>query len=247
MADITYLDDVAGSRAGHDYKRALLETLAPTSAHTVLDIGCGPGTDLPALAALAGTTIGVDHDPTMVAEARRRTSALPGVRVLHADAHALPLAAASVDRARADRVLQHVANPPGVLTELHRVLRPGGLAVLAEPDWETLTVDPGDLDTGRALSRFLRTDVVRNAVVGRQLPRLAQAAGLEIRSATATAPVLRDFTEADRVLGLTRTANRAAQAGKLTRAAAATWLTTLTTGPFLASVVLYTVVVAAPR
>jgi protein-L-isoaspartate O-methyltransferase len=71
MADITYLDRVAAIRAGQDCKRDLLTALAPQPDHTVLDVGCGPGTDLPALAALAATTIGVDHDPTMVAEARR--------------------------------------------------------------------------------------------------------------------------------------------------------------------------------
>ncbi|HWO62506.1 MAG TPA: methyltransferase domain-containing protein, partial [Umezawaea sp.] len=189
MADISYLDDVAASSAGHAYKRALLDTLAPTRAHTVLDIGCGPGTDLPALAALAGTTIGVDHDPTMTTEARRRTAHLPNVQVLTADAHALPLPDHSVDRARTDRVLQHVASPSAVLTELRRVLRPGGHATLAEPDWETLAVDPGAPDTGRALSRYLRTDVVRNAVIGRQLPRLAVEAGLEVRSVAGRVPV----------------------------------------------------------
>jgi ubiquinone/menaquinone biosynthesis C-methylase UbiE len=245
MADISYLDDVAASRAGHDYKRALLDVLAPTRDHTVLDIGCGPGTDLPALAALAGTTIGADHDPTMVDEARRRTAHLPNVQVVTADAHALPLPTNSVDRARTDRVLQHVTSPTAVLTELHRVLRPGGCATLAEPDWETLTVDPGSLDTGRALSHFLRTDVVRNAVIGRQLARLASSAGLEVRSVTAGVPVFRDFAEADRIFGLSRNAERAVVAGRLARGAVEEWLTALTTGPFLASVVLYVVVVGS--
>ncbi|MCS7478177.1 methyltransferase domain-containing protein [Umezawaea endophytica] len=245
MADIGYLDDVAASRAGNDYKRALLDILAPTRAHTVLDIGCSPGTDLPALAALAGTAIGVDHDPTMVAEAHRRTADLPNVRVLTANAHALPLPDNSIDRARTDRVLQHVTSPSAALAELHRVLRPGGYATLAEPDWETLAVDPGALDTGRAFSRFVRTDVVRNAVVGRQLARLASEVGLEVRSVGARVPVFREFVEADRILGLTRNAERAVVAGRIGRGEAEEWLTALTTGPFLASVVLYVVVVGA--
>jgi ubiquinone/menaquinone biosynthesis C-methylase UbiE len=246
MADISYLDHVAATRAGRDYKRDLLTALAPGPSDTVLDVGCGPGTDLPALAEVAGRTIGVDHDPTMAAEARRRTAALPAVRVLTADAHRLPLADGSVDRARVDRVLQHVAAPPRVLAELHRVLRPGGVAALAEPDWEGLSVDPGDPDTTRAFTRYLRTDIVRNAVVGRQLARLATAAGLEVRSVTPVVPVFHDFAEADRVLGLTRNADRAVKAGKLAREAAREWLTTLTDGPFQAAVVLYTVVVAVP-
>lgn len=247
MADISYLDHVAATPAGRDYKHDLLTALAPGPADTVLDVGCGPGTDLPALAASAGRAIGVDHDPAMVAEARRRTAALPDVRVLTADAHHLPLADDSVDRARADRVLQHVASPPRVLAELHRVLRPGGVAALAEPDWESLAVDPGDPDTTRAFTRFLRTDVVRNAVIGRQLTRLTTEAGFEVHSVTPRVPVFHDFPEADRVLGLTRNTTRAVQAGKLSPEAARAWLATLTTGPFQATVVLYTVVVAVPR
>jgi ubiquinone/menaquinone biosynthesis C-methylase UbiE len=246
MADIAYLDHVATTTAGHDYKRALLTALAPARAHTFLDVGCGPGTDLPAMAAVADTVIGVDHDPTMTAEAHRRTATLPGVRVLTADAHALPLDHDSVDRARVDRVLQHVASPLAVLAELRRVLRGDGLAAFAEPDWESLVVDPADPDTTRALTRFLRTDVVRNATIGRQLARLSEEAGLEVHSATATSPVFRDFPTADRIMGLTRNTTRAVEAGKLDRTAASSWLATLTTGPFLATMTLHVVVVGAP-
>lgn len=120
------------------------------------------------------------------------------------------------------------------------------MVAFAEPDWESLAVDPGDPDTTRAVSRFLRTDIVRNAVIGRQLTRLATAAGLEVRSVTPVVPVFHDFADADRVFGLTRNADRAVKAGKLDREAAREWLTTLTTGPFQAAVVLYTVVVESP-
>jgi len=247
MADIAYLDHVATTPAGRSYKQALLQALSPSRAHIVLDVGCGPGTDLPALAALAGTVIGVDHDQTMTTEATRRTAALPNVRVLTADAHTLPLDANTIDRARVDRVLQHVTSPFAVLTELHRVLRPTGLAALAEPDWETLTTDPGDPDTTRAFTRHLRTDVVRNATIGRQLTRLAEQAGLTVHSATATTPVFRDFTTADRLFALTRNTTRAINAGHLDPQAGADWLEALTTGPFLATVTLHVVVVSPRR
>src|SRR3954451_8878047 len=127
---IGYYGQVAESAAGRDYKRDLLAALDLHPGQAVLDAGCGPGTDLAAMAALVtetGTVIGVDVDESMVAEARRRTAGTRGVEVRHGDAHRLPLDAASVDRVRADRMVQHVADPAVVFAEFRRVLRPGGL------------------------------------------------------------------------------------------------------------------------
>src|SRR2546421_12167580 len=134
---IDYLDQVAASAAGAAYKRDLLDALDPRPGHTVLDLGCGPGTDLAQLAAAvteSGSVLGIDRDPAMVDEARRRLAAWPNVRVKVGDAHYLPLDDRSVDLARADRVLHQVDDPVRVLTELRRVLRPGGLAAIAQPD-----------------------------------------------------------------------------------------------------------------
>ncbi|MFC5053819.1 methyltransferase domain-containing protein [Saccharothrix xinjiangensis] len=239
---IAYLDLVA--ETGRDYKQRLLDVLDLRLGHTALDVGCGPGTDLPSLAARAGSVIGVDLDPAMVAEARRRTAGT-GVEVVGGDAQALPLAGSSVDRARVDRVLHQVDSPRRVLAELGRVLRPGGLAVLAQPDWETLAVDPGPVAVNLAFNRFVCDRVVRHPSVGRQLVRLAGEAGLTAVSVEATAPVLRDFAVADELLGLTRNADRAARAGRLSRAAARGWLDDLAAGPFLATFTLFSVVVSA--
>lgn len=69
----------AGARA--DAVRAL--QLQP--GQRVLDLGCGTGLALPALAEAVGPTgevVGVDGSPQMLARARRRTRALPQVRLL---------------------------------------------------------------------------------------------------------------------------------------------------------------------
>ncbi|WP_158840919.1 methyltransferase domain-containing protein [Saccharothrix deserti] len=239
---ITYLDHAAV--AGRAYKQHLLDALDLHPHHTALDIGCGPGTDLPAMAERAGTVIGVDLDPAMVEEAKRRTTGLP-VDVRQGDAHALPVEDHSVDRARVDRVLHLVADPPGVLAELRRVLRPGGRAALAQPDWETIAIDPGSVATNLAFNRFVCDRIVRNPVIGRQLARLAEQAGLRIMTVDTEAPVLRDFSTADELLGLTRNAYGAVQAGRITRPAADAWLADLEAGPFLATFTLFSVVVSA--
>ncbi|MFC8430068.1 methyltransferase domain-containing protein, partial [Streptomyces sp. NPDC057253] len=85
-------------------------------------MGCGPGTDLPTLAervGASGTVIGVDRDPALLAQVRRRDSDLPAVQIREADAHALPVGPGTVGRAKINRFLMHVTEPAGVLAQLH--------------------------------------------------------------------------------------------------------------------------------
>jgi ubiquinone/menaquinone biosynthesis C-methylase UbiE len=244
---VSYLDQIAASTPGRAYKDRLLTTLELRPGLTVVEVGCGPGTDLAAMAAAvgpAGRVIGIDHDPAMVAEARRRLADTQ-VSVRDGDAHRLPLDDACADRVRTDRVVQHVEDPARVLGELARVLRPGGLAGLAEPDWDTLVIDDPDVATSRAFTRFL-ADKVRNGTVGRRLARLAAGAGLAVRSVEATAVVCRDVDAAEQILGLRRNTDRGVRAGVLPETPAQQWFHRLTSQPFLASFTFFTVVAAKP-
>jgi ubiquinone/menaquinone biosynthesis C-methylase UbiE len=242
---IAYLDQVAATAPGRDYKGRLLAALGMRFGHTVVDVGCGPGTDLADLAAavgVEGAVIGVDRDPGMAAEAGRRVADLARVEVRVGDAHALPLPDGSVDRARADRVLQHLAQPAQAVSELRRVVRPGGLVALAEPDWDTLVVDDRDVETSRAYTRFVVEHVVRNAAIGRQLARLMVEAGLQVRRLEATPVIFREFEAAETVLRLRSVCERAWRAGAFAEASGRAWLGRMERGPFLASFLLFTTV-----
>ncbi|HEX6682140.1 MAG TPA: methyltransferase domain-containing protein [Candidatus Limnocylindrales bacterium] len=247
---ISYLDEAAASDAGRDYKTLLLDRLELGPGLTVLDVGCGPGTDLPSMAGAvgdSGAVIGVDNDDAMVAEATRRMAADPRIEVRTGDAHALPLDDASVDRARTDRVLQHVADPAKVLAQLHRAVRPGGSITLAEPDWDTLIVDDGDVETSRAYSKFVATQVIRNGAIGRQLARLAAQAGFTVRAVDVKPVVFLDFATADRILRPASVAERAVRAGAMAEDATSRWLGRLTEGPFLAAFNLFVVTAELAR
>jgi ubiquinone/menaquinone biosynthesis C-methylase UbiE len=243
---IAYLDtaaEAAVASAG-DYKQRLLAAMDVRPGHVVVDIGCGPGIDLRSLLAAGAEVIGVDRDPAMIDEARRRA---PGADVRRGDAHALPVADGSADRARTDRVLQHLARPDAVLAEIFRALRPGGVAGFAEPDWDTLTVAADDVETSRGFARFT-AGRVRNATIGRELARMTVRAGFEVRSVEAVPVVFRDFEIADRILGLTRNSARAVEAHQLREDVAASWLSGLADprDPFVASFLCYLVTAERP-
>ncbi|MFI1395393.1 methyltransferase domain-containing protein [Streptomyces sp. NPDC020681] len=240
-----YMLRAAAGGAGRAYKQELLDLLDVRPGQTVLDVGCGPGTDLPALAdrvGASGTVIGVDRDPAMLAEARRRTDGLPAVEIREADAHALPVDPGTADRAKIDRVLMHVADPAAVLAQLHLATRPGALIGLAEPDWDTLAVDAEDLGTSRAFTRYTTSDVVRNATIGRSLARHAEQAGFVVETVLATTPVFRDFQDADHTLGLGRNMQQAIKDGHIDEARGRRWFAALSEGPFFASFTLVSVI-----
>jgi ubiquinone/menaquinone biosynthesis C-methylase UbiE len=180
----------------------------------------------------------------MVDEARRRMAGRPNVTLRPGDIHELPLADGSVDRARVDRVLQHVTDPARALAEVRRVLRPDGLFGMAEPDWDTLGVADDDIDTSRRFAAFTAGQV-RNATIGRQLVRLCDKAGMRVRSVEPIAVLFREFETADQILGLRRNTARAVEAGELAAIDAQDWLRRLETGPLVAGFTFYLIVAEA--
>jgi SAM-dependent methyltransferase len=117
----------------------------------VLDLGCGAGLDL-ILAARAvgpgGRAIGVDMAEPMVARARTNLEALglSWAEARVALAEALPLPDASVDCVLANGILNLAPEKAAVLTEIARVLRPGGRFVLAETTLRH-ELPPGSVET----------------------------------------------------------------------------------------------------
>ncbi|GAA4590787.1 SAM-dependent methyltransferase [Actinoplanes octamycinicus] len=100
-----------------------------------VDVGCGTGRALPALAAAAGPAgrvLGLDFTPDMLAEARRAgRDAAASLAV--ADARRLPLADAAVDVVFAAGLVNHLPDPAAGLAELARVTRPGGRLAIFHP------------------------------------------------------------------------------------------------------------------
>ena len=227
-----YLDDVRGLEAIGEWKKRSFAALEPRPGTVLLDIGCGTGEDVRALARLVapgGRAIGVDASDAMVAEARRRAAAadVAAVEFHRADVQALdvlqhPLGAGAVHGA-----VGKVERPELAIAEMARVVRPGGAVVAAEPDWGTLVADVGDPAVADEVAAAAARRV-RSALVGRTLRRRLLEAGLADVSVVARTLVITDGARAAMLFDLEGAAARATDDGRLDQGAAAAWLDALT-------------------
>ncbi|MFD9723421.1 class I SAM-dependent methyltransferase [Streptomyces sp. NPDC059072] len=142
--DHTHVREFFGARAaGWDGKfpedgaafRAAVADFGLRPGDRVLDAGCGTGRALSALRAAvgpAGTVLGADLTPQMLAAAQRAGRAAEGTLLL-ADVARLPLRDEVLDAVFAAGLIAHLPEPAANLRELARVVRPGGRLALFHP------------------------------------------------------------------------------------------------------------------
>lgn len=223
------LDAIRAQPAVREWKERTFAALEPRPGAVLLDLGCGTGEDVLALARLVGSggrAIGVDASAAMVAEARRRADAAgagAAVEFLHAGANALTLPDDAVDGARVERVLQHLDDPGGAIAELARVVRPGGRVVAAEPDWGTFVIDSDDPAIAAVVAAAAARRL-RSPGVGRTLRRRFLEAGLERVEVATRALVITDRAASDTVFDVPGAVRRAVEDGDLDPDRAAAWL-----------------------
>ena len=106
--------------------RRIWTLILPQAGDRVLDIGTGTGIvpmTCGEIGPLLGLTVGCDRCFQMLLRARAH---VPGLRILAADAFALPFRSESFDLATASFVLSHILDYPSALAETLRVLKPSG-------------------------------------------------------------------------------------------------------------------------
>jgi ubiquinone/menaquinone biosynthesis C-methylase UbiE len=110
------------------------EAAALTPTSRVLDVACGPGIVVAALAPHAGEVVACDITPAMLERtaARCAKAGLTNVRCVPGTAEALPFEDASFDVVVTRAALHHFPDPAAAVREMARVLRPGGRAVILD-------------------------------------------------------------------------------------------------------------------
>jgi len=156
----------------------------PRGARCV-EVGCGGGHATRQLAAVvgqAGRVVGLDLDSAILDLARRDTAAqgLDNVEFHLADAGKLPLEDGSQDVAYARLLLTHLSEPLGAVSELARVVRPGGLVIVEDMDWDGVFCHPRSEAFDRY--RHIHAEIHRrrggDPAIGPKLPGLLRRTGL---------------------------------------------------------------------
>jgi ubiquinone/menaquinone biosynthesis C-methylase UbiE len=123
------LDLAMRNRLLHHYRHQTIET----AQGLVLEVGVGSGLNLPLYGPAVIRVVAVDPSPELLRLASKRTAdAIVPVSLLRASAEHLPLAESAFDTIVMTWTLCSIPKPIAALTEMRRVLRPGGRLIFVE-------------------------------------------------------------------------------------------------------------------
>jgi ubiquinone/menaquinone biosynthesis C-methylase UbiE len=155
-------------------REAQVDLLGLRAGWRIADIGCGPGAFAEALCARGAEVTAVDSARAMLDAVAARGL---GCELVQADALALPLASASHDAACLVQVLEYIGDPVAALREAARVVRPGGVLLAADTDWDTQGFNVADRALGRRVIHA-HADLKPDGWAGRRMRGWLTAAGL---------------------------------------------------------------------
>jgi len=120
--------------ADSEVERAIVDLLPTDPINDLLDLGTGTGRMLAVMADRAESCVGIDYSREMlsVARANLEGAGKRNWQIRHGDLYRLPLAGASFDITVIHQVLHYLEDPAEALAEAARVLRPGGMLLIAD-------------------------------------------------------------------------------------------------------------------
>lgn len=123
-----------------DYLQLVATRIGFERVRSVLDVGAGLGhwaSTLLGVLSPEASVVGVERDPRWVNRAGERADELgltDRCSYVRGLAEALPFEDQSFDLVTCQTLLIHVADPAAVISEMRRVVRPGGFLLLSEPN-----------------------------------------------------------------------------------------------------------------
>jgi ubiquinone/menaquinone biosynthesis C-methylase UbiE len=169
------------SRSAEDSARFFLPYLR--AGMRVLDCGCGPGSITVGLAQAVtpGEAVGIDLEPSQIALAQTYAAerGVANARFETGNIYALPFPDATFDAAFGHTIVMQFRDPVQALTEVYRVLKPGGVVGFREVDFDGNLCNPPDAAWQQFWELFARVLQHNggNARVGKRLGGLLRLAG----------------------------------------------------------------------
>ena len=157
-----------------------VDALGEAAQGSVLDVACGPGILSAAIAKSARDVVAFDLTPEMLKKARQRCdeAGLANVSFREGNAAELPFADAAFDAVVTRLSVHHFDRPGRVMSEIFRVLRPGGRFVIADV---ISSEAPAEAELQNAIE-ILRDPSHVRMLPGSELTSLIKDAGFAIES-----------------------------------------------------------------
>jgi ubiquinone/menaquinone biosynthesis C-methylase UbiE len=190
MNKILQYDDDASNKLLEMYRtpdiqvqrQKILRFIRVEAGKKVLDVGSGPGfltSDIANAVGPAGWVCGIDISDLMLDISRHYCAHQPWAEFRKAEATELPFPEQSFDVAIAIQVLEYVTDIHTALSELYRVLQPGGQVVIMDTDWDSLVWFSATPErANRILAEW--NNHVANLYLPRILTRQLHEAGFEV-------------------------------------------------------------------
>ncbi|MEW5871195.1 MAG: class I SAM-dependent methyltransferase [Chloroflexota bacterium] len=121
-------------RAGQTRRLEMILRHTGSQPGRILENGCGIGMYVEHLAHHSSQIIGLEYDPDRALEAGQRVAPLPQAHILCAAGERLPFPDSHFDLILSHEVLEHVQDDRQAVSEMVRVLRPGGRIVIFAPN-----------------------------------------------------------------------------------------------------------------
>ena len=124
-----------------------LEALALRAGEHVLDVGCGPGLlahDMALQVGTSGRVAGIDKSEAMLRLARQRCAHLSQVELSQGEAANLCADDQSFHALACTQVLLYIPDVRQALSEMRRVLKPGGRIAVVETDWRSAVLNSNE-------------------------------------------------------------------------------------------------------
>jgi SAM-dependent methyltransferase len=166
-------------------RAAYLDLLGVKAGERVLDCGCGSGVvtrDIARRVGPAGRVVGIDPSPQFLVVARELAQAagLGGqVEFREGSALHLPFPDGAFDVAVAVTVLSHTPGGEGAISEMARVVRPGGRVGVFDLDTDMTSVTHPDRALTRRIVAAASDATAVDGWLARRMPLLFASAGLE--------------------------------------------------------------------
>ena len=204
-----------------------LEVLKLQTGETVLDVGCGSGLltqDMATLAGEQGRVVGIDNSQDMLLLAEQRCSEFSQVNLKLCGIESISEKTGEFDAVTCIQVLLYVPDVSAALSEMYRVLKPGGRIAIMETDWRGTVLNSFD----ESLTRKMLTswdDAVSSPNLPARLAPLMKSQGFAAISVDAFPIVNTSYTRGSwSIEMLEQFAEHAQEQGAVSTVESETWL-----------------------